>query len=121
MSEQVVVGQGDGTTIWTLFQDGLAVRGYDVKDFPEGAPSAAVYVAWQRRSFTTIPSKLQEAASDAVKALLAITHKSYARCSCGEPIHEHEMHAGLIAEIVRNGKHRLIHYDSCQQPGDALA
>lgn len=101
--------------------EALAHRGYEPRDFPDGIPSSCLYIAWQRKSFTTLERHFASIAQEAVERAVQLTGKPYARCSCGEPIHEHEMSAGLIAEVVRGGKHILIHYDSCRREGDELA
>lgn len=101
--------------------EALAFRGYEVGNFPDGLPSSCLYLSWQRVGFSTLSEKMREAVQTSVTALLQLSGRAYARCPCGESIHMHQISAGLVAEIVRDGKHILIHYDSCRLEGDELA
>lgn len=113
-------GMGEGTRIWTQFLAALEFRGYGLDDFPSPQPSVSLYVAWSKRSLTTDPKKFGEIVRDAVTALCAVTHQPYARCACGESIYEHELGLGDTAEVVRNGKHILVH-QSCMLEGEQPA
>lgn len=112
---------GSGTELWTEFTNRLAFRGYKLEDFPTTVPAICLYKAWQRNKFSTTPRDIADSAQDAIDALIAVCEKSYARCVCGESITGADMNLGNVAEVVRDGKHLLIHYESCRQVGDELA